>query len=81
MGTFSAKMAAFLAFSIPALIPIACRFLWIGDTLHMAMGVMTLLFGVLAYRTARRNHDAIVEAILSNSQIGRYYRLKCAGDR
>ena len=53
-AVYSAVMGAFLAYSIPALVPIAVRFLAMGDELHLAMGAMTVLFGVLMIITARR---------------------------
>lgn len=54
VGVFSPIIPVFLAFSIPALTPITIRFLLIGDDLHLAMGVMTILFAVLTFTTARR---------------------------
>jgi PAS domain S-box-containing protein len=54
VGVFSPLLPVFLAFSIPALVPVTVRFFMIGDTLHMGMGAMTTLFGILTYTTARR---------------------------
>ncbi len=42
--TFSAVIPAFLAFAIPALAPLAFRFLAIGGPVYMAMGAMTILY-------------------------------------
>lgn len=53
-GAFSVVMGAFLAYSIPALTPIAYRCFSMGDDLHMAMGTMIVLFGVLMFITALR---------------------------
>lgn len=53
VGVFSPLMPVFLSFSIPALAPITIRFLVSGDELHMAMGIMTTLFALLTYLTAR----------------------------
>lgn len=54
VGVFSPIMTVFLAFSIPALVPITIRFILIGDQLHMAMGAMITLFAILTFVTARR---------------------------
>ena len=53
-AVYSAVMAAFLAYSLPALIPIAVRFFAAGDELRLSMGAMTVLFGILMVITARR---------------------------
>ena len=63
VGVFSPLLPVFLSFSIPALVPIAIRFFAIGDTLHMGMGAMTTLFGILTYTTARRINAANKELI------------------
>jgi two-component system, cell cycle sensor histidine kinase and response regulator CckA len=59
VGVFSPIMTVFLAFSIPALVPIFIRFIIIGDTLHVAMGAMTLVFGILTFTTAKRINSTI----------------------
>jgi hypothetical protein len=53
VGVFSSIMPVFLSFSIPALLPITIRFAISGDGVHMAMAVMTLVFGVLTFVTAK----------------------------
>jgi len=63
VGVFSPLLPVFLSFSIPALVPITVRFFMIGDTLHMGMGAMTTLFGVLTYTTARRINGSNRELI------------------
>ena len=63
VGVFSPLLPVFLSFSIPALVPIAVRFFAIGDTLHLGMGAMTTLFGILTYTTARRINAANKELI------------------
>jgi PAS domain S-box-containing protein len=63
VGVFSPLLPVFLSFSIPALAPITVRFFAIGDTLHMGMGAMTTLFGLLTYSTARRINAANKELI------------------
>ena len=62
-GTFSIIMKAFLAYSLPALAPIIMRFFVIGDDIHLAMGAMTLLFGLLMFFTAKRVNAAIVSSL------------------
>jgi signal transduction histidine kinase len=53
-AAFSSIMKAFLAYSVPALSPIVIRFALFGDELHLAMGGMILLFGVMMFFVARR---------------------------
>ncbi len=62
-GTFSIIMNAFLAFSLPALLPVIIRFFLVGDPVRIGMGCMTLLFGGLMYLTAKRVHQAVVLAL------------------
>ncbi len=56
-ATFSVRMDAFLAYTVPALVPLAIRFLSMGDELHVAMGGMVILFGLLLTATAHRIHQ------------------------
>ncbi|HWR92512.1 MAG TPA: ATP-binding protein, partial [Desulfobacterales bacterium] len=53
-AVYSAVMGAFLAYSLPALVPITVRFFAMGGELHLSMGAMTVLFGILMVITARR---------------------------
>jgi PAS domain S-box-containing protein len=62
-GTFSIFLRTFLIYSLPTLVPIVIRFFVIGGHLHVAMGGMTLLFGLLMYLTAIRVNTAIVSSI------------------
>ncbi len=62
-GTFSIILKAFLAYSLPALIPIIIRFFLIGDHLHLAMGGMSLLFGLLMFSTAKHINTATVSSL------------------
>jgi signal transduction histidine kinase len=55
-ATFSVRIDAFLAYTVPALTPLAIRFLSMGDELHLAMGGMVILFGLLLTATACRIH-------------------------
>ena len=54
VGVFSPIFPVFLAFSVPALAPITIRFFLSGDDLHLAMAVMTILFMVFTFTTAKR---------------------------
>jgi signal transduction histidine kinase/CheY-like chemotaxis protein len=53
-GTFSSIFAAFLAFTLPTLIPLFIRFLIIGGPVYYAMSAMTLLYMGLTLIIARR---------------------------
>ena len=63
VGTFTAVMAAFFTFSIPALLPICIRFFLLGSEMHLAMGTMVLLFLVLISLTAARKHRDIIHLL------------------
>ena len=62
-GAFSSIMKAFLAFSVPALSPIIVRFALLGDEFHLAMGGMTLLFGVMMFFIALRIHAVRITSV------------------
>jgi PAS domain S-box-containing protein len=64
VGVLSPIMTVFLTFSIPALAPIFIRFIIIGDSLHMAIGFMTLVFAILTFTTAKHVNSTINELIL-----------------
>jgi len=64
VGVFSPLLPVFLSFSVPALAPISVRFFTIGDKLHLGMGAMTMLFGILTYTTAKRINAANRELIV-----------------
>jgi len=63
VSVFSPIMPVYIAFSIPALIPILIRFTLAGDGIHMAMATMTLLFGILTYVTAKYMNTDIRELV------------------
>ena len=74
-GTFSALRGAFLAFSLPALIPITIKFFSIADDIHIAMGTMILLFAVLMTVTSRRIYQTILVSLklrLENKNLIQY---------
>lgn len=58
-ATFSVRMDAFLAFTIPALAPLIGQLLRQGGEYHTAMGAMILLFGLLLTGTAYRVHSLV----------------------
>ncbi len=55
-ATFSVMKEGYLAFSVPALAPLAIRFFLIGDVFHYAMGGMLSFYGVFLWRISRRHH-------------------------
>ncbi len=52
--TFSSVLPAFMAFTLPALVPLSIRFFTIGGAAYYAMSAMTLLYIVLTLMIARR---------------------------
>ena len=52
IGTFSPVLSAFLAYAVPALLPLSVVFFLTGETMQMAMGGMVLLYLVLASLSA-----------------------------
>jgi len=63
VGTFSVLMYAFLAYSLPCLIPIIFRFLFMGGEIHTAMGIMVILFLVLMIFAARHINSEAVSSL------------------
>jgi PAS domain S-box-containing protein len=70
VSAFTAVIAAFFIFSIPALLPICVRFFLIGSEIHMAMGAMTLLFMLIVTLTATRMHKNILYLLASKYEKG-----------
>ena len=60
VGVFSVVLAAFLAFSLPTLLPITLRFFLTGGQIHLAMGAMLFLFWLIMFITARKLHKDIL---------------------
>jgi two-component system, cell cycle sensor histidine kinase and response regulator CckA len=54
---------AFMAFAVPALLPMTTRLFFEGDGLHRAMGFMTALFGVAVARIAHTGGRVITESV------------------
>ena len=53
VGGYSAVMDAFLAYSIPAALPIIIRFLFIRDEVHLTVGGVILVFSIMMFFTAK----------------------------
>ncbi len=62
-AAFSSVMKVFLAYSIPALGPIVIRFGLLGDEIHVAMGGMALLFGLIMTFIARHMNSITVTSL------------------
>ena len=74
-GTYSVLIKAFFAYSLPTLIPIIIRFFVIGDEIHLAMGGMVLLFGLLMFSTAKRINTVTTSSLklqFENSDLIKY---------
>jgi PAS domain S-box-containing protein len=63
VGIFSVMIGSFLAFSIPALLPLAIRLFTIHDPIHLSMGFMLLIFWLIMFLTAKRLNRDILSAI------------------
>jgi CheY-like chemotaxis protein len=61
-ASFSSLMSAFSAYTVPAGTPLVLRFFSLGDEMHVAMGLMLLLFGILVTETARRVNRSTTRA-------------------
>lgn len=55
-ATYSVAREGYLAYSAPALIPLAIRFFLIDDMFHYTMGGMLSLYGLLLWRISRRHY-------------------------
>ena len=60
---YASHFPAFLAFSLPAATPLTLLFFSRGDSLHISMGAMGLLFVIIMTLTARRNQTMILESL------------------
>lgn len=52
-GTLSVLMEAFNAYSLPVLLLLTLKFFSVGDKVHIAMGIMVLIYSVLILSIAR----------------------------
>jgi len=62
-AVFSVILKVYFAFALPALIPTILRFFHIGDDIHLAMGGMILLYGILISYVAKRIHAVTVSSM------------------
>ena len=68
VGVFSVVLAAFIAFSLPALLPITLRFFLMGGQIHLAMGTMVSLFWIIMLLTAWKFHENILNYFLEEDK-------------
>jgi signal transduction histidine kinase len=59
----TSRQSAFLAFTLPALLPIVLVLLMGGERLRVGMGVLLAIFGVAVYALARSGGRALEEAV------------------
>lgn len=69
-SAFTSVMAAYFIFSIPALIPVIVRFFLMGSQMHVAMGIMVLLFLLIVSLTAGRMHHNILHLLMMKYEKG-----------
>ncbi len=60
---YASHFPAFLAFSLPASTPLTLHFFSRGDSLHIGMGMMGLLFIAVMIMTAKRNNSMLLESL------------------
>ena len=63
VGVFSVVLTAFLAYSIPALLPIVIMFFSVNDEIHIAMGIMGILFWLIMFLTAKGLNKTITTSL------------------
>ena len=63
VGVFSVTMRDYTAYSLPTLIPITMQFFLQGTDIHIAMGVMVLLFTLIMLATALRMNTTILSSL------------------
>lgn len=63
VGAFSVIKKAFLAYSIPALLPILIMFFQINDEIHYAMGTMLGLFWLMMFLTVKRLNKEVIKSL------------------
>ena len=61
-GTLALHVPAFLAFAASAILPVALRLLAEGDRVHIAMGVLAIVFGIAMAIITAHSHRAVTEA-------------------
>lgn len=63
VGIFSVVLTAFLAYSLPALLPIVIMFFSFNDEIHIAMGIMGILFWLIMFFTAKGLNKTIATSL------------------
>jgi signal transduction histidine kinase len=63
-STFASVKRGFLAFAVPALLPLALHFIMIQETFHYLMAAMTVLFGFLLWRISFHNYSVNRNSLL-----------------
>jgi PAS domain S-box-containing protein len=63
LSVFTAVRIAFFVFTLPALLPVCVAFFWLGDKMHMAMGVMFFIYWMIICLTAIRMHRNILDLL------------------
>jgi PAS domain S-box-containing protein len=56
VGSYTSILTCFYLFSVPAILPVTIRFFAIGNELHLAMGLMLLVFFLIMAFTAMHTH-------------------------
>jgi diguanylate cyclase (GGDEF)-like protein len=72
VATLSPVLLAFVAFAIPALLPISIQFLLHTDPVHFAMSVMAVLYGFAMFTIAKHLEEVLCTSItmsLRNAQL------------
>lgn len=78
-ATYSALKEGYLAFSIPALAPLALQFFLFADSFHYAMGGMLSLYGLLLWRVSLNSYRVNrMSLLLRFENRGMIERLKSA---
>ncbi len=60
---YASHFHAFLAFSLPAATPLTLQFFSRGDSLHIGMGMMGILFIAVMIMTAKRNNSMLLKSL------------------
>jgi len=61
-GTLACHLPAFFGYVVSSLVPLAARMIVVGDPLHLAMGSMTVVYGVALAAVARNNNRSMADA-------------------
>ncbi|GFO64395.1 ATP-binding protein [Geomonas paludis] len=62
--TFATVKHAYSAFAAPILVPLAVHFILIGDTFHLVMATMVLVFYLLLWRISLHNYNLNTSSLL-----------------